>query len=698
MVTRPLRVSIIAVGNGILGLLGMLWAIIASVIVVVTAMGPFEPRIVADACYPVAFGLLWAMLRFAASTSQLVAAGGLYAMRPWSRTLAIGVACFWLFALLVSAVVTPLSLWAMQISGGNHLWIVVAVALGLQLLIRGAWSGFTLSSLLDPHVIKAFEPEANYYAWQPITAPQQQPGEVVATLVAGPAAPAWARGDAAPLASVSNAVQFVVSGPNLPAWQPTDESARHRTTKIAALVSLAIVGLLLIALALSFQAQVGMALFAVVTLARGLFCLGNVWFERRRFFDSRRARGVRWWLGEGGARKYYTAMGAVFVGMSYAISGSTVLIGGVLWVFMMQNLPSVAMLEPDLPGQFDFRLPPPADPQERWKSTKAETAPVASDVVVVQAQPLWRGESATSLASGPEGSLFLLKNDQPLRLWQQDKKEILLLDQQALAGTKVHYAVSAGSQQVLALQQFWHPRPQLRQLVFSMAAPQQPQERSWQNVETPGQGWFVDHLVAAAISDDGKTIAWADTKKHIFVWTADSDQPQQLELTVTDNTRLALSPDGSRLLIGERDGQVRLIERASQRELYQAAVQGEAVQVAFAPNAQYFCSSHVFHTRNAILVWHMEADGTVQHRHNLGNYSAHPLTVFSPDSRRIALGGNHSNMLQVFSLESGQEVIRLVNRDGVNATAFAFTSDGQRVKADGFHMLQWRFPSEKAVQ
>ena len=45
---------------------------------------------------------------------------------------------------------------------------------------------------------------------------------------------------------------------------------------------------------------------------------------------------------------------------------------------------------------------------------------------------------------------------------------------------------------------------------------------------------------------------------------------------------------------------------------------------------------------------------------------------------------------------SGQEVIRLVNRDSVNASAFTFTSNGQRVIADGFHMLQWQLPGENA--
>lgn len=684
MTTRPLRVSFIAVGNGILGLVGMLWAIVAGIVALVTWMGSYEPRILADACYPIGFGVLWAALRFTAAVAQVVAGGGLYAMRGWSRPLAIGVACFWLLALLISAAATPVSLWSILFSS-NHIWVLVAIALGLQLLSRGLWSAFTLWTLLDRDVAEAFEPhdEAQAFAWRPITMPPVQLGEVMATIVEAPPS----------VGGPASAVQFLVSGPHLPPWQSTGERYRHREWKIAALVGMAALGLMLIALSTAFQSPGAKTFFACATLAGGLFCLGSVWFERKRFFESRRARGMRWWFGEEGARRYYTGMGAVLVLMSYAMSASGVM-GGLIFLALMPAGPKVA--ERDLPGEFDFYLPAMGDPLERWKSTKSETAPVPSGVSVVQPEASWQGAGVPVLVATPDYSLLLLQDQQPLRLWRQGKEASQMLDQKTLAGTHVCYGVSAGGKQVVALQQYWHSQPKLRRLIVRADDPGKSSELVWQNIETPGQGWFVEHLKSAAVSDDGQTTVGADNHQHVFVWLAGSEQPRRLDLKATDDARLALSPDGTLLLIGERSGQVRLIELATERELYKAAVQGEAVEVAFAPNGRLFCSLHVFRTRNAAQVWELDNGGKVQHRHTFGNYSAHPMAEFSPDSRRIALGGNHADMIQIHDLVSGKEVIRLVHRDGVHATGLAFSCDGRTLVADGFQMMQWQLPGDNA--
>jgi hypothetical protein len=683
MTTRPLRVSLIAVGNGLLGPVGMLWAVVAGIVALVTNFGPFEPRVLADACYPMAFGVLWAMLRFAAAAAQTTAGIGLYAMRPWSRSLAIGVACFWLFAFLMSAVAIPVSLLAIQFSS-SHIWIVVAVALSAQLLLRGAWSAFTLWTLLDPEIIAAFEPvdEASEYAFRPLTAPQSTPLLVpltpneAATIAASTPPP------------VTNPWQFVVSGPNLPAWQPTGEGRRHREWKIAALIAIGMLGLLLIAGSTAFGLG-GKIFFAFVTLAGGLFCLGSVWFERKRFFESRRARGMRWRLGEAGARKFYLGLGAALVLMSYAMSAAGIA-GPLLFLAVM---PTPDVMLGDLPGEFDFHLPPLANRMEGWKSTKAETAPLPAGAVIVQPEKAWRGSGSTRLAAIPDDGLLLFKDQQPPRHWRRGKEVGVALDPPEPGGTNVCHGVSAGGQHFLAMQQYWNEPRRVRRVIASASDLQQPKEQSWPNFDRPGRGWFVEHIKGAAVSDDGQTVVFADNHKNVFAWNTETQEPEKLPIQAADDARLALSPDGRWLLIGERSGQVRLVELAGTKPGYQAAVQGQTVQVAFAPNGQLFCSLHEHAGRNAVQVWQLDDTGVVQHRHNFGNYSSTPMAAFSPDSQRIALYGRQADMIQVRDLSSGQEIFRLTHRDGVQATAICFSADGSRVIADGAKLQQWVLPA-----
>lgn len=690
MTTRPLRVSVIAVGNSLLGLVGMLWALVAGIVTVTTSWGPFEPRVLADACYPMALGVLWALLRLIVAAAQVASGIGLYAMRPWARPLAVGVACFWLFALLMSAVATPVSLVGIQFSS-THVWVLVAVALLIQLLLRGAWSAFTLWTLLDREIVEAFEPghASGDDVFRPITAsvlaPQLvplSPHEAAAIAAGIPTAGYHA---APPV--VGNPVEFVLSGPNLPAWQPSGEGRRNRTWKVMALAALAMVGLLLMVASLAFGSP-GKTFFAAVMLAGGLFCLGSVWFERQRFFDSRRARGMRWMLGEAGARKFYLGLGTTFVLLSYVMSGGG-LVGGLLFLALVP-VPKVS--EPDLPGKFDFYLPPRSDPMERWKATKSETSPLPPGARVLQPKEVWRGGSALRLAALDDDQLLLLREQQQPRLWRRGKEKGVLFEP-SRGGMNVSYSVSAGSKQIVALQQHWNEPQKLRRLVLRTDDPQQPAvEQSWENIQRPGEGWLVEHIKSVAVSDDGQTVAFADNHLRVFVWNAVSAAPEKLPVQATDDAKLALSPDGRLLLIGEKSGRVRLVELAEARAIYTAAVQGESVEASFSPDGQSFYSLHEYNGRNAAQIWRLDEAGAVQHQHNLGNYSARPMGAWSPDGRWIAVYGRHSDMIQVFGLASGKETLRLTYRDGVQATAICFSADSRQVIADGGKMMQWQLP------
>jgi WD40 repeat protein len=364
-------------------------------------------------------------------------------------------------------------------------------------------------------------------------------------------------------------------------------------------------------------------------------------------------------------------------------------------LFVMVMTPYMPkMTEPDVAGEFDYYLPPVGDAMERWKATKAETAPLPAGASIVTAEQFWRGKAfgVPLMVCASEDTLLLLQDQKPLRVWQGGSEIAPLIPQQQLNGTGVVYGLSAGGQHVVALQQSWQGQPRVKRLTTPVVGFGKLADQSWNNVETPGEGWFIEHVKSAAVSDDGAIVAFADNHKGVFVWAASDEQPRKLKLQAMDDARLALSPDGARLLIGEKSGALRLVDLATEQELYTAALQGECVRVSFAPSGSRFFALHRFHTRNAAQVWDLDDSGLVTHRHNFGNYSAEPLGTFSPDSQKLALGGSQADMIQIYDLASGQEVIRLVHRDGVHATSFAFSRDGRRVVADGFFMMQWLLP------
>jgi hypothetical protein len=204
-----------------------------------------------------------------------------------------------------------------------------------------------------------------------------------------------------------------------------------------------------------------------------------------------------------------------------------------------------------------------------------------------------------------------------------------------------------------------------------------------------------ERFLGAAFLPDGP-YALMDTANALRLWHVERGQEVQRFMGHTDRVwRVALSPDGRRLLSGGYDKTARLWDVATGRELqrfegHTAVPEGHtgAVHaVALSPDSRRVLTG----CQDGILrLW--DADTGQLLRRLKGHRGSVESVAFAPDGRR-ALSGGWDKVLRLWEVDSGQALCHLEGHTELIG-GVTFTPDGGRAVtggADGTVRL-WRLP------
>ncbi len=490
-----------------------------------------------------------------------------------------------------------------------------------------------------------------------------------------------------PIATLS--VSELIFGPQLPAYQATADAGHRAGRKASLLVAAGMGGLLLFALSTLARLGKPPSLPWLLTLSGGLFCLGSALFERQRFFDSRRARGMRRWLGDAGARQYYLGLGAFLVILSYGFWTKDIARG-----MIAAAAPQPLAAEFTIPSQYDFHLAPIVDEREAQRLAYARTAP-APPLGCLVPRPLaicpLAGCDGLAVDAVATRALSWRQSDL-LRSWDLDQGSELdpLLDRTHWEGGSVLYAASSGGGCVLAtISQRRGLERKLRFGLFRLAPDEKPQWSEFVEIRGPA-GFAVGIPITAAVSDDGRLAGVIDNERKWHLFELASGQPiMSRSLAEGEDHRIALSPDGSLILLGDSAGTVLLLRRADGAECSRLLVEGRTGVVAFSPDGRWAASGHYDHERSGVHVWEIVEDKRLAWRTSFVGFQQRPVIAFSR-SGLLAASGHRSDLIHVWNLDSGVQVAQPTCNQAVGVLGLAFSNDGSRLVAgSASRMYAW---------
>lgn len=305
VVTPPLAIVILAVLNLLVGVGGIL----VTPFSLLSVLAAPDPAV--TGAPPSLQGLSYfALIGSYCSSVLLIASGiGLLRTRPWAWWMAIGCAVF----ALASFTVTRVVLLAMSVLGGaDREAYAMILAIGTALLC----------------VPSFFHPILTLF----VLLPQAARERFAAPRAAGGTFPEAFR-PAASLAADSthpagqqSTGDWLARGPDLPAYQPSggESAASWKWAILIAPTSFAVLLLATVGMFASFGREDAPPLImGIAALGVGSFGLAGALFEWQRFFASRQARGLRWWLGDRRARWIYVGISVFVLLVGYRLVGHT---------------------------------------------------------------------------------------------------------------------------------------------------------------------------------------------------------------------------------------------------------------------------------------------------------------------------------------------------------------------------------------
>ncbi len=665
--TRPASITAIAATNLLIGAVGVIFALGGlAALLTLWGHGPnAAPAFLFDAAFPAPLAITWLLVLLAASIAQSAAGWGLSRLRPWSRGLAIACATFCLIAFFFS-----LTLHSVALRMGFYLAEFSLLALGLVgTFTRIVQPALVLWVLTRGYALQLFQSSA---------------GEGAA--LESPASAGTELAASGPLPIATPNVPEFVFGPQLPSYRPTSQARSWAGRKAALLVAVGMGGLLLFALSTLVRLGRPPALPWFITLSGGLFCLGSALFERQRFFDSRRARGMRRWLGDAGARQYYLWLGAFLVLLSYGFWTKDIVRG-----MAAAAAPHPLVAEFTTPSQYDFHLAPIVDEREAERLAYSRTAP-APPLGCLEPRPLaicpLAGCDGLAVNAIATGAVSWRQGDL-LRSWDLNQGLELepLLDRPHWQDGSVLYAAPSGGGCVLAaISQRRGLERKLRFGLYRLAPDAQPQWSEF--VESHGPAGFAVGLpIAAAVSADGRLAGVIDNERKWHLFELATGQPiVSRSLAEGEDHRIALSPDGSLILLGDSAGTVLLLRAADGAECSRLPVEGRTAVVAFSPDGRWAASGHYDHERSGVHAWEIVENKRLDWRASFVGYQQRPVIAFSRSGLLVA-SGHRSDLIRVWNLDSRMQVAQPTCEQALGVLGLAFSDDGSRLVAGSANRL-----------
>ncbi|HET6469387.1 MAG TPA: TIR domain-containing protein [Geminicoccaceae bacterium] len=213
----------------------------------------------------------------------------------------------------------------------------------------------------------------------------------------------------------------------------------------------------------------------------------------------------------------------------------------------------------------------------------------------------------------------------------------------------------------------------------------------WQRVGSPilglGAAWRPDldtRLPEAIIaSADGKLLAF-NAKEGIWLWDVAERVPVRDRLVADGEwiTRLALSPDGTILAAGARDGIVRLWDVATGRQIGEPLPgnAGWVQDLAFSPDGGTLLWAGA---NGALMRWNLRRGGLERAPEAVGALRS---VAISPDGQLLAIGGGDGS-IRLRQLKDRNPLGDSVS-DG-RLASLAVGPDGDTLAAGGEHLRLW---------
>ncbi|CAE6427584.1 unnamed protein product [Rhizoctonia solani] len=196
------------------------------------------------------------------------------------------------------------------------------------------------------------------------------------------------------------------------------------------------------------------------------------------------------------------------------------------------------------------------------------------------------------------------------------------------------------------------------------------------------------HIVALALSSDGKYVACASNDFKVQAWDVQNGAPVTKPLdghTAAINS-LSFSGDGIYIASGSSDRTIRIhyLSGSESIILRKNGVGAPIKSVSFSPDGEYIISGG---DNSEILLWRMGEQSPISNDNQFkGHTSSVNSVAFSPDSQYVVSGSSDCT-IRVWSSAEGQAIFKLIDRSGPNMHGHTDPISSVRFSPDGLRIV-----------